>query len=102
MRCYFIKRGRIAGMEALAEGLSDAEAIKEAHELFWNFPDKTYDGFEIWDELRKVFRRLPGAKTTVHTGVPLSLGPIETEASTVHSHARQEYRDRRVSSGGDA
>jgi hypothetical protein len=57
MRCYFMRRGHIARVEAIP-GLSDEETVKRAWELFVekqkaNFP---YDGFEVWDLARVVFQ----------------------------------------------
>jgi hypothetical protein len=54
MRCYFMKKGHIAGVEALA-GLSDEDAIKKSHELFATRQIE-FDGFEVWELKRMVIQ----------------------------------------------
>jgi len=56
MRCYFMRAGHIAGVEAIP-GLSDEETVKRARELFEeNRQSYAYDGFEVWDLPRVVFQ----------------------------------------------
>ena len=50
MRCFFIRGGRVVGAEELA-GLSDEEAIAEAHVLF-SERKNLFEGFEVWDKAR--------------------------------------------------
>ena len=60
MRCYFLRGGRIAGVEILPLGLSDEDAIARAHTLSSKRKD-LFDGFEVWDRARFVFRSPPSA-----------------------------------------
>lgn len=62
MRCYFLRGGRIAGVEILPLGLSDEDAIARAHTLA-SKRKGPFDGFEVWDRARFVFRRPPAAST---------------------------------------
>jgi hypothetical protein len=56
MRCYFMRSGHIAGVEAIP-GLPDDEAVRRAHELFAEKQKAhAYDGFEVWDLARIVFQ----------------------------------------------
>jgi hypothetical protein len=56
MRCYFMRAGHIAGVEAIP-GLPDDEAIRRARELFEERRQSyAYDGFEVWDLARVVFQ----------------------------------------------
>ena len=68
MRCYFLRGGRIAGVEILPLGLSDEDAIARAHALSAKRKGP-FDGFEVWDRARFVFRRPPSAETP-ETGRP--------------------------------
>ena len=54
MRCYFVRAARIAGVEMLT-GLSDKDAIAKAHSLFSERKTQ-FDGFEVWDQTRFLFR----------------------------------------------
>jgi hypothetical protein len=56
MRCYFLRGGRIAGVEILPLGLSDEDAIARAHTLS-SKRKGPFDGFEVWDGARFIFRR---------------------------------------------
>ena len=62
MRCYFLRGGRIAGVEILPLGLSDEDAIARAHTLS-SKRKGPFDGFEVWDRARFVFRLPPPPKT---------------------------------------
>jgi hypothetical protein len=56
MRCYFMRAGHIAGVEAIP-GLPDDETIRRARELFEERRQShAYDGFEVWDLARVVFQ----------------------------------------------
>jgi hypothetical protein len=48
MRCYFLRNGRIAGVEILPPELSDEDAIARARTLF-SKRKGPFDGFEVWD-----------------------------------------------------
>jgi hypothetical protein len=62
MHCYFLHDGHIAGVETLAPELSDEDAIARAHILF-SKRKAPFDGFEVWDRARFVFRLPPSAET---------------------------------------
>lgn len=49
MRCYFLRAGRLAGVEVLPAGLSDEEAIAKAHALSSKRKGGPYDSFEVWE-----------------------------------------------------
>jgi hypothetical protein len=55
MRCYFLRDGTVAGVEMLPLGLSDEDAITRAHTLC-SKRKGPFDGFEVWDRARLVFR----------------------------------------------
>jgi hypothetical protein len=56
MRCYFMRAGHIAGVEAIP-GFPDDETVRQAHELFAELQKAhAYDGFEVWDLARMVFK----------------------------------------------
>jgi hypothetical protein len=55
MRCFFMRAGHIAGVEMLT-GLSDQEAIAKAQRLFFLDRPGQFEGFEVWDRTRVVFR----------------------------------------------
>jgi hypothetical protein len=56
MRCYFLRAGRIAGVELMPEGLSDEEAVVRAHVLLAKRKGP-FDSFEVWARSRFVFRQ---------------------------------------------
>jgi hypothetical protein len=58
MRCYFLRGRRIAGVEILPLGLSGDEAIARCHVLS-SKRRGTFEGFEVWDQARFVFRGPP-------------------------------------------
>jgi hypothetical protein len=58
--CYFLRDGRIAGVEMLPLGLSDEDAITRAHTLC-SKRKGPFDGVEVWDHGRLVW--LPSAVT---------------------------------------
>jgi hypothetical protein len=51
MRCYFLRAGRIAGVEILPLGLSDEDAVARAHALA-SKRKGPFDGLEVWDGAR--------------------------------------------------
>jgi hypothetical protein len=55
MRCFFLREGHIAAVEMLPD-LSDQEAIAKAHKLFFLDRRGQFEGFELWDRTRVVFR----------------------------------------------
>jgi hypothetical protein len=55
MRCYFMRRGRIEGVTFLKSGPDDA-LIKEARTAFEQHAGQHFDGFEVWDGTRFVYR----------------------------------------------
>jgi hypothetical protein len=54
MRCYFVRGGHIAAVEIL-DVKSDEEAVEKCAALFEELKSK-FDGFEVWDRGRAVFR----------------------------------------------
>jgi hypothetical protein len=60
MRCFFIKGGHIAGVEALPPDVTDDEAIEMAHHLFEERRSE-FDGFEVWDHSRELYQ-FPGSE----------------------------------------
>jgi hypothetical protein len=57
VRCYLMRHGHIAGVEIMPEGISDADAVERAKQLFEEQGQQgRYDGFEIWHEARFVHR----------------------------------------------
>jgi hypothetical protein len=56
MRCYLMKGGHIAGVKLLKPDTSDAEMIEEAKAIFFHGPGAVYDGFEVWDRARFIYR----------------------------------------------
>lgn len=55
MRCYFMRGGRIEGVTFLKSGPDDA-LIKEARSVFGQHAGQQFDGFEVWDGTRFVYR----------------------------------------------
>jgi hypothetical protein len=55
MRCYFMRGGRIEGVAFLRSGPDDA-LIEEAKSAFAQRVDQQFDGFEVWDGTRFVYR----------------------------------------------
>ena len=51
MRCYFMRGGRIAGVEILPLGISDDDEIARAHTLA-SKRKGPFDGLEVWDAAR--------------------------------------------------
>lgn len=54
MRCYLFRGGHIAAVETLKEG-SDEALVEQARALFEN-SERDYQGFEVWDRARFVYR----------------------------------------------
>lgn len=55
MRCFFMRGTKIANVEFLRGG-SDDELIHQALEVFSKQAERAYDGFEVWDGNRFVYR----------------------------------------------
>jgi hypothetical protein len=64
MQCYFLRDGHLAGVAMLPLGLADEDAIARAHVLS-SKRRGPFDGFEVWDRARFVFRLPLSAKTLV-------------------------------------
>ena len=54
MRCYFMRDGHIASVEAL-DVRSDAEAIEKSKAFFAEHAER-FESFEIWDGDRVILR----------------------------------------------
>ena len=74
MRCYFLRDGHICAVELIAEGASDAEAVRLSTVLFEDrvARKQAIHGFEIWDRSRFVHRHPP---LPPKFGVPTGGGP---------------------------
>jgi hypothetical protein len=55
MRCYFMRGGRIQGVSFLKSAPDDA-LIEEARSVFARQVGQQFDGFEVWDGTRFVYR----------------------------------------------
>ena len=56
MRCYFMRGGRIEGVTFLKSGPDDARLVEEARSVFEQHAGQQFDGFEVWDGTRFVYR----------------------------------------------
>jgi hypothetical protein len=56
MRCYFMRNGHIASVEVLEGVTDDAAAIKLGSTSFLKRLRDGFEGFEIWERDRMVFR----------------------------------------------
>jgi len=56
MRCYFMRNGHIAAVELLDDVVDDSDAIKRGGKLFLDRIHRGFEGFEIWERERVVFR----------------------------------------------
>ena len=56
MRCYFLRNGHIAGVVILEGITKDHAAIRTGSALFLDRVHERFEGFEIWDRERLVFR----------------------------------------------
>jgi hypothetical protein len=54
MRCFFLRLGHIADVEVLSAA-TDAEAVEQAKALF-ELRGGRYDGFEVWELGRIIYR----------------------------------------------
>jgi hypothetical protein len=63
MRCYFMRGSKIANVEFLKDGSSDDELIQQALAVFEAHSQQAYDGFEVWDGKRFVYRYTAATKT---------------------------------------
>ncbi len=68
MRCYFLSGGHIASVEELT-GLSDEAAVAKAHELYAK-SKALYEGFEVWERMRFVFRHPDPLAKAAPKGIP--------------------------------
>ena len=55
MRCYLMRGGRIEGVTFLKSAPDDA-LIAEAKDIFAQRLGQNFDGFEVWDGTRFVYR----------------------------------------------
>lgn len=62
MRCYLMRRGGIAGVEFLTQG-PDESLIEQAKRHFERRSVDGFDGFEVWEGARCVYRHPPGERT---------------------------------------
>ena len=57
MRCYFLRNNKIEGVELLSPGPDEA-LIQQVKALFQAHANQNYDGFEVWETRRLVYRSL--------------------------------------------
>jgi len=55
MRCYFMRGGRIEGVTFLKSGPDNA-LIEEARSVYAKHAGQQFDGFEVWNGARFVYR----------------------------------------------
>ena len=55
MRCYFMRGGRIEGVTFLKAAPDDA-LIEQARSVFAQQAGQQFEGFEVWDGTRFVYR----------------------------------------------
>lgn len=86
MRCYFMRNGHIASVEILEGVTDDAAAIKLGSASFLKRLREGFEGFEIWERDRIVFRYPDDenqADPTSQDGkVPARLAPRGKKGST--------------------
>jgi hypothetical protein len=73
MRCYLMNDGHIAAVEVLEDAPDDAAAIREATAIFLGCASQ-YQGFELWDDGRLVYR-CPGG-TPLASAMPEAIDPL--------------------------
>ena len=56
MRCFFMRNGHIGSVEILPDHLTDEQAIAHAGKRFIVRLREGFEGFEVWDHERRVFR----------------------------------------------
>ena len=56
MRCYLMRGGHIAAVELVDQASDDGVAISQAVAIFVARMPEDYEGFEIWDHKRVVYR----------------------------------------------
>jgi hypothetical protein len=56
MRCYLMRGGRIWAVEILEAGSSDASLIEQGKAQFDRRKGEGFDGFEVWDGARPLYR----------------------------------------------
>jgi hypothetical protein len=103
MRCFFLRNGHIAGVEMLS-GLSDQEATAKAQKLFLDRRGQ-FEGFEVWDRTRVVFRHPDPDSGKPEAGQPAQLpaGPHDDVAADLAgtSSAAELVRDLRIEPDAD-
>jgi hypothetical protein len=93
MRCYFLHGGHITGVEILPPGHSDEDAIARAHTLS-SKRKGPFDGFEVWDRARFVFRSRPAE--TLRADAPTT--PTRDDGSSPKSNRAFASRRERAAS----
>jgi hypothetical protein len=90
MLCHFLRDGHLAGVEMLPLGLADEDAIARAHTLC-SKRKGPFDGFEVWDRSRFVFR-LPVARVeAAEPGVPDPWAMIFQRVVMMSEHADHRF-----------
>jgi hypothetical protein len=56
MRCFFMQGGHIAAVELLENAADDDAAIRQSRAMFVSRIRLGFDGFEVWDRARRVYR----------------------------------------------
>jgi len=56
LRCYLMRAGHIAAVELLDDIADDRDAIKQGSARFLGRVREGFEGFEIWERDRMVFR----------------------------------------------
>ena len=94
MRCYFMRDGHIAAVKMLTVGISDAEAIETSKALFHEREATGfYDGFEVWDQARHLYRYPPLDGPDANAGhSPSASGPRPEELSQTRISRRATSR----------
>ncbi len=68
MRCYLIRNGHIAGVETLEGTTSDEDAVARATAIFERLDRGRFDGFEVWDQKRFLYRWPTGEQSGFNQG----------------------------------
>ena len=86
MRCYFMRSGRVQGITFLKSGLDDARMVEEARSVFEQHAGQQFDGFEVWEGTRLLYR------SDVATTPSGTSGGSERRASTLAGAGIDERR----------
>lgn len=62
MRCYLMRGTSISNVEFLSHG-TDEDLIRQGLAAFERHAARAYDGFEVWDGIRFVYRYVAATKT---------------------------------------